>query len=282
MMYFGNREKMRWVKAPAPGAGFSAIGYTDTVEFTSGGMGARNSVNAHMEYDLSWGSLTLDEIAQIEDYAYGLYTSKNGLIYWLDPTAMDRNLFNRAWAAPKITAEDGVPFTGGKRPSLQYIGDTSLDYPAYAASYTVDAGQVSRKFYCPIPPGYTAWLGAHGAAQAQGLLVQPTLAGTPVGSLVPVPVTSVSTLDRFSNAFSSPSYDGIDITLDTSAAGTIVLAGLMLQVLPDGETPAQGGFLSGRGNSGCVFAGKPKVMPYSIPGASVGMTARIVEVGDWL
>lgn len=279
LMYFGTRERMRWVPAAAPGAGFNAVGYSDRIDYLGGGAGLRNSTGAHMEYELSWGSLTRDQIAQIEDYAYGLYG--DGLIYFVDPIAMDRNMFSMQWAAPKITAEDGIPLTGTNRPAKVLINDMSLGYPMYAAQYTVAAGQAGLSFHCPIPPGYTAWVGAHGTAGAQGLRVQPTLNGTATGLSTAVPVLAVTNSNRFSASFDNGTYNGIDISIDSTSAATITLAGLMLQLLPTGDTPSTGGFISGRGNSGCVFDGKPKRMPYSIPGESIGMSASLVEVGDW-
>lgn len=280
LMYFGTRERMQWVKAPAPGAGFTAAGYSDRIDYLGGGAGLRNSVGAHMEYDFTWNSLTRDQVSQIEDYAYGLFG--DGLVYPVDPYAMDRNLFSMQWASPKITAEDGIPLTGTTRPNRVLINDMSLGYPMYAAQYSVSAGQTGLTFHCPIPPGYTAWVGAHGAAGSQGLRVQPTSNGVNVGVSTGIPVLAVNNTTRFSASFDNGTLNGIDITIDTTSAATITLAGLMLQLLPTGESPSSGGFISGRGNSGCMFDGKPKRIPYSIPGDSIGMTANLVEVGDWL
>jgi hypothetical protein len=151
MMYFGTRERAVWVKAPAPGAGFASVGYTEGLSYLNGGGNMRNSVNAHMEYDMSWGSLGRDDISEIEDYAFNTYGE--GLIYFNDPMAVDRNLFNRAWSIPKITAQDGIPLTGTVRPAFTLIGNTTLDYPLHGATYTITSGQASRKFYCPIPLG---------------------------------------------------------------------------------------------------------------------------------
>lgn len=281
MMYFGTKDRMRWVNAPAPGAGFGARGFSDSLQYQNGGIGVRNSTNAHMEYTMSWGSLTRDEVAAIEDYSYGLYG--DGLIYFLDPVAIDRNLFNFQWASPKITAEDGVPLAGTVRPAKVLINNLTLDYPMYGAQYSVTTTTPKRSFYCPIPEGYTAWIGAHGAANAQGLSVQPMLGSSVSGSPVNIPVTAVTDNNRFGGSVAgSPSINGINISINTSATATITLAGLMLQVLPTGVTPALGGFISGRGNSGCWFDGKLNMIPYSIPGESIGLAAKLVEVGDWL
>ena len=279
-MYFGTRERCVWVKAPAPGAGFGAVGYSDRLDYFNGGTGLRNSTGSHQEYNMSWGSLTRDQVEDIEDYAYNLYG--DGLIHFLDPYAMDRNLFNRQWSAPKITAEDGIPLTGTTRPTKVLLGDGGLGYPFWGASYSVTAGQTGLKFYCPIPVGYTAWVGAHGTVNARGLKVQPTANGVNSGGSTQVGVLATTNTTAFSHSFQAGTYNGIDITIDTTVTTTIVLAGLLLQVLPNGVTPPTGGYISGRGHSGSVFDGKMNVMPYSLPGESIGATAKLVEVGDWL
>jgi hypothetical protein len=280
LMYLGTRERAQWVKAAAPGAGFSSEGYSERIAYLNGGAGLRNSVGAHMEYDFTWQSISRDQVSEIENYAYGLYG--DGLIYFVDPYAMDRNLFSMQWSVPKITAEDGIPLTGTARPAKILLGDMALGYPMYGAQYSVTAGQAARKFHCPIPPGHTAWVGAHGSAGAKGLIVQPTLNGANVGASTAIPVLATNTSTRFSTSVDNGAANGIDVSIDTTTTTTITLAGLMLQVLPTGVTPDDGGFISGRGNSGCMFDGKPKRMPYSLPGESIGMTATLVEIGDWI
>jgi hypothetical protein len=283
MMYFGTRERMRWVKAPAPGAGFASSSFSDRIDYLTGGVGLRSSVNAHLEYDFSWGSMTRDEIAEIEDYAYKLYG--DDLIYPIDTYAMDRNLFNVAWAAPKITAEDGVSLIPGVKPKLVLMGDMSMDYPMNGASYTFTAGASARKFHQPIPPDYTLWIGCHGEANPRGLKVQTTASGVASGPEQFVATTSITTDERFSLSIpASGGINGVDISLDTTEAGTLVLGGLIMQLIPTGLMPAFGGFMSGRGNSGCLFEDKPNRIVYSLNGEteSVSLTAKLVEVGDWL
>jgi hypothetical protein len=58
---------------------------------------------------------------------------------------------------------------------------------------------------------------------------------------------------------------------------------MMMQILPNGTSPAAGGtFHSGQGHSGCKFAAKPSMTPYSVPADSVGLTAKLIETGDWI
>lgn len=280
LMYFGTKERMRWVPAPAPGAGYTAEAYSNQMNYSNGGTSLRNSKGAHLEYDLTWGSLTRDQVGQIEDYAYGLYG--DGLNYYVDPYAMDRNLFSAMWASPKLTAEDGIPLTGTTRPAKVLINDMSLDYPMYGAQYAVTAAQTARTFHLPIPVDYTAWVGVHGIASARGLKVQPTLSGIASGAATSLPTLAVTNATRFGGSFAGSVTGGIDISIDTTVTATITVAGLMLQLLPTGEVPSDGGFISGRGNSGAVFQGKPNRQVYSLPGESIAMTAKLVEVGDWL
>lgn len=145
------------------------------------------------------------------------------------------------------------------------------------------SGATARSFYIPLPNGYTAWFGAHGTVSATGFLVQPMSGAVASGSPIAAGVTAVTNTTRFSTSVAgSPTVDGVEVKINTASNITLTLAGLMLQVLPTGQTPQAGGFISGRGNSGCVFESKPSVMPYSVPGASIGMSAKLVEVGDWL
>lgn len=279
-MYFGNRKLMRWVKAPAPGAGFTTAGYTGRMEYLNGGVGLRESTNAHQEYTLAWDSASREDIRLITDYAYGMYG--DDLIVWLDPLSMSSNVLSKSWSMPAIGAKDGVPLAGTERPELVLNENLSLGYPSEMARYTVNSSDALRKTHIPIPEGYTAWVGAHGVGANAGLLVQPTSSGVDAGSPTLVPVVSTSSTQRFSNSFRGGSGVGIDISLPPGV--TVTLAGLMVQVLPNSVTPERGGFISGEGHSGCRFDGKPSRTPYFFADGreSIGLTAKLTEVGEWL
>lgn len=71
------------------------------------------------------------------------------------------------------------------------------------------------------------------------------------------------------------------VTLSAQGVGTLTLAGLVAQVLPNGEPPPTGSFKSGRGHSGCRFAGMPTVTGYSAVLDKVSVSATLVETGSW-
>lgn len=286
MMYFGNRKLMRWVKAPAPGASFSAIGYSDRLDYISGGVGVRESANAHLEYTVSWESADRADIRLITDYAYGTYGDDP--IVWLDPLSMDSNILNKGWSMPGLATKDAVPLVGLTRPDSAPNADMSMGYPVDMARYTIQPGEVPRKFHVPVPAGYTAWIGAHGEVAAAGMVAQPTLGGVDFGAGITVPVLSTSTDIRFSTSIVGGEGVGFDLSLiPTPLPGTATvapaLAGVMVQVLKTGKTPERGGFISGEGHSGCKFEGKPTRTPYFFADGreSIGMAAKLTEIGDW-
>jgi hypothetical protein len=238
-IYFGTKEYAHWIRAFAPGITYQPVGYPERLQFLNGGTASRQSFNAHMEYTLTWPNTTRDRVRQVTDFAYGIYGM--GYIYWLDPVAMDKNLFNLGWSTPGIATMDALPLVGTTRPERVINGDQSLGYPAVMARYSVTPGDAARSFYAPVPAGYTAWIGAHGDISDQGLTVRQTIAGTPVGTPASVPVLGVDDSTRFSTSISGGNQGGIEISLDTTATATITLAGLILQVLPNGKTPPRGG-----------------------------------------
>lgn len=281
-MYFGTKRKMRWVKVHSPGSGYAAGGNSERLDFLNGGVAIRESDNGHMEYTLTWNSMSEDEARVVTDYAYGLAGSR--LIHFVDPFAAKQNVLNKAWSAPGITAKDGVPLAGRARPQLVENYDDSRDYPVEMARYTLTASDASRSFYVPVPPGHVAWVGAHGdPASTLGVVAQPTTKGMTTGAPTLIPVDTVNTEERFSHSFAAASdQSGLEISLQTGTAGVITLAGLMVQVLPAGETPLPGDFISGQGASGCRFEGKAQAVPYNIRKGRVGLSVKLVEVEDWL
>lgn len=302
-MYFGTKRKMRWVKIDAPGRSQEMSGFSDRLDYSNGGVSLRESTNAHQEFTLSWNSMTREQARAVTDYAYGIYGS--GEIYFVDPVSADQNVLNVAWSAPAITAKDGVPLAGKIRPTLVQNSNLQYDYPAEMARYNLTEDDTSRSFYVPIPPGFTAVVGVHGdEASTLGVKVQPMQAGISSGAASIIYPIGTNTRQRFTNGFpSTEEQSGIQISLEIGN-GYISLAGLMVQVLPTAVTPesvtygeggygedgfggidsdyGSGPFILGQGASGCRFEGKPTVTPYSIYHDRVGLSAKLVEVEDWL
>lgn len=278
--YFGTREFATWINTVAPGVGYNMVGQRDNLQYLGGGAGGRSSSGYHMEYTLSWPNASRDEVRLITDFYAGIHG--DGLIHWLDPFAMDKNLLSAMWASPFLNCSDGYPLVGNERPKMVPNPDRSQLYPSRMAQYAFAASAPKRSAYVPVPPGYTAWIGAHGVASTQGLVARSTVAGTPVGAEVLVPIQSVSDRTRFSASIPGGEQGGVEISVDTSVAASITLAGVMIQVLPSLATPTDGAFISGQGNSGCEFDGGPAVTPYYVLGnESVGLSSRLIETGDW-
>ena len=91
-MYLGTKERTVWIKDPNTNSDYDVIGYLDTINYLNGGVGVRDSKNSHREYSYTWNVMSREMIGDLEGFSSGLYG--DGLIYFLDPVAMDKNLFS--------------------------------------------------------------------------------------------------------------------------------------------------------------------------------------------
>jgi hypothetical protein len=89
---------------------------------------------------------------------------------------------------------------------------------------------------------------------------------------------AVTSSTRMGNSFSGDTYIGIEVYVENSTK----YAGAMIQILPNGTTPSTGGFISGQGNAGCEFDAQPTQTAYSSALDKVGMTAKLIEVDEWV
>ena len=305
-MWFGTIGNMRWVPHCDFNADFSSVGYSSGTEFLNGGASIRNSDASHMVYNMSWGpSKKRDALRPITDYASG--KNGRGLIYFIDPMAADKNILPEHWAFPAQAAADAPVLIGPNRPTTARLVQTvsnPLDYPIESAKYALTG--TARTLYLPIPPGHVLWFGAHGTADGWGgVQVRPHIAGTGYAAPVYPRLLSVTDPVRMNASYSSVDYQGIEISLAAGTGGplapsgdlypseiltpgieqpatSVILSGMMAQVLPAGVTPETGDFISGQGHSGCEFRGKPQRTAYSAALDKVGMTAVLVETGSWL
>lgn len=289
-LQFGTRANPQMIPMFQGGpADISETGYSSETQYLNGGAGVRNSVGGHMVYNMTWGpSHQRDDIRPILDYANGVFdtTDSTELIYFIDPTAEDRNVLPMAWSFPAQAARDAIPLvmdgSGPIRPKQVSTPSNTQGYPARSAIYTLAGTESARALYLPIPPGYCAWIGAMGSSTSSaGVQVTP-FTGPTAGTVIPLTLLAVTDPSRFNASVSTAGgYTGLELQVKV-AAGSLTLSGLMVQMLPVGTTPATGGFISGQGHSGCEFSGKPVQSPYTIaPGLErIGITARLVETGD--
>jgi hypothetical protein len=219
-MWFGTKQFSRWIKVQSPDSTPGMAGASDRIDYGNGGVALRESINGHMEYALTWNRLTQREAREITDFAYGLYGSD--LLYLSEPSATGQNALNKAWSAPGLTAKDGIPLAGDVRPTLVKNFDQSQDYPVDMAQYQIGESTPRRSFYVPVPPGHTAWVGAHGdAASTSGLSVQPTVRGTAAGAPSILGVMSVDTPQRFNGSFPAAGEQaGIELSLEPATSIT--------------------------------------------------------------
>jgi len=270
-MYFGNKERMAWVKAPAVDTDISKVGWNAEGIFLRGGAYARKSTTSHKRYQFAWNLASQEDIYEVLDYADGLYG--DGLIYFLDPFASETNLLPSFWAAPRLQAEDAPSLVIDKIPTLVNTATNTNNYPTKSAVYTLVAGDTFAKLWIPIPAGYTLRLGVHGSATNTA-----TVNFLPDGGSV----AAITTLSATTTQLTNVAVTGVTgVTLSAQGEGQLTLAGLVVQVLPTSAAAPTGAFISGRGHSGCRFVSSPQIQGYSSALDKVGATAILVETGAW-
>jgi hypothetical protein len=276
--YIGTRKKMFEVRAPSVNMPSSKQGFVNELQFLNGGASVRRSVASHKRYTLTWNSVDRDDARIILDLADGVYGS--GPIYIHDPYVADRNVLPQWWATPSQGGYDGLPLNGGTRGTLVPTPANSLNFPTESIQYVVTDFQ-SRRLWLPIPPGYTAHVGAYGQDGTGGTVeARATFEDNFVDPPQTLTLLDVTDNTRFSEFFDYASgYDGIELSLGGS--GTVILTAMMVQVLPTGTTPETGGFISGQGNSGLFFATQPTYTPYSAVFTRAGLAAEMVETAGW-
>lgn len=276
-MWMGTRGYERWVKAPLTGnLDFSRSGWQAQSNYLNGGASVRSSFASHKEYAMSWRG-TRHELRLIDDLSTGMFGT--GLIYFIDPVAADKNVLPLQWSFPALAALDGPILAGNARPSTVPTPANALGYPATSVQY--GATTSSKSLYVPIPPGYTAWFGYAGTGANGPIRLTPILPGNTAGTVVIPTMLSVTGPTRMNTQI--PGGTNIGVVIDWNGANAAPVAGMMMQILPNGTTPVGAGatFHSGQGHSGCKFASKPSMTPYSVPADSVGLSAKLIETGDW-
>jgi hypothetical protein len=283
--WFGTRGMETWIPTPATAPDYSRSGYSSRADLIRGGAGVRESKNAHNIYVLEWGSKRRADARLITDFADGVYDLQDGvnLIYWIDPMARDQNVLAQGWATPSLACEDATPLitdaNGTGRPTAVAMPSNAFRYPARAAQYHQTSTSLTLEQYIPIPPGYSAWVGVHGDTAGR-MRVQRVNGYTNVGSpVVPTVLGVTSTL--VNTEFASSSSSGIVLQFVPVVGSPVdfILYGLVVQILPTGQSPVAGDFISGQGHAGCQFIGKPAKTPVSAKLDRVSLTARLEETG---
>jgi hypothetical protein len=200
-----------------------------------------------------------------------------------------------AWAAPFISIDsdwDGIcPDNAALTKSVVTtasisgsVGVNNYGYPLNTAKYLIPSTALleSNKFTFYIPSGYTLWVGVHGYHGASGKIFLKPYKNGVAGTTVEVAPLGVNTATRLNSSISSTVANKVEFYLAKTATAscTFYVTGVMAQLLPTGETPGTGNFISGRGTNGLEFAVTPEIQYYSsaINGGQIGMSATLVEI----
>jgi hypothetical protein len=297
-VYFGNKNHQSWIKAPTTDMSASATPFVETSQFLNGGASVRRSRGSHRVFEMGWnGSMNnpgnINDLSIIKDFADGLYGE--GPYYWVDPYAMDQNLFAPGWAAPFMSIDFDW---SGLCPDLEDspvqrdtvltsevtgIGTNTEGYPYKSAKYTVagPSGE-SYKYTFIIPDGYTLHLGLHGKhGSTGGAFATPYNASGVAGTDVQLTALGVDTTTRVNTSFASTSAKRVDFYLKKTGSPPceFFIVGLIAQLLPTGVTPATGKFISGRGTQQLEFSDMSiDYVSAAINDGQIGMSATLTEV----
>lgn len=217
-MWMTNRRKGMWIPAPKFNADYSREGSFEEQKYANGGGGMARSTTGQMVYNLSWAVNGRDLLRPISDFASGVFgldrVSRKPLPVWIvDPMAADKNVFNQAWGSPALAAGDALPLFEAQEPRLVPTPPNSFDYPLDQAVYSTEG--VSERFFIPMPPDHTVWIGAHGTA---GPTTGMQVAGvTRTGVLEPetLPMMGYSS-ELVSTPFSNPEWLGVEVSVRSS------------------------------------------------------------------
>jgi hypothetical protein len=277
-MWFGTRDYAAWIQCPSVEMPSSKEAWNSTGTFLNGGAYGRSSTAAHKRYNMSWGIINRDEARKILDFADRLYG--DGPFYWVDPFVAEYNMLPQWFASPSQGITDGIPLNGDVRGTAIGTPDNTNGYPVKSIVYTVNPAVPTVPVWVPIPPGYRAWVGAHGSDGTGGTVqVRPTTGPTSYDTTYTLTLLPVTSTIRVDATFGGGAVTGIELSL--AGSGTITLSGIMVQILPVGVTPEPGGFISGQGHSGCSFVEQPEYVPYSAAFDKASLAAEFIETEGW-
>lgn len=278
VVWFGTRDYMQWIPAPAVNVQAGKQGFATTTQFVTGGAAVRRSTTAAKKFSMSWNLARRGDIQPVLDFADGHYGP--GPFYYSNPFAQDRNVLPSYWATPFVNGIDGPVRVGGVRPTLTSEAVTN-GYPLQSANYTLTATSTVPSIFIPVPPGYVAHVGAHGQVMSgtSNVTIREFVGttGGAVNNLTLLPKTGALT-----NYTTPEVTTGIELSFKATNASVLRLHGLIVQVLPVGSVGPSGAFVSGQGQSGMAFASSPVVSEYNAVLDRVGVNAELIEVEAWV
>ena len=284
-VYFGNKDKQLWIKAPKTGLKAGNTGKIVQNDYLSGRSSVKRSKASKRDYNPSWLGYQNSEdgtsIYVLKDFADGLYG--DGPFYFLDPYAVDQNVLPPHWAAPMLTEKDWPSLSSDFSATFTAESVTN-NYPIRYASYTTaGAYESTNKLTIIIPQDYALNFGWHGpaAGSSTGVRVVPYLRsnGAADTAVNPAKLATNSTT-RTNLKLKGDTYSYVEIFIATGTASTVNITGMIAQILPESAVTAQGGFISGRGTTAIEFSQIPEIEYYSaaIGDGLIGLSAGWVEV----
>lgn len=285
-VYFGNATKQTWIKAPQSGMKAAAQGWVNEQQLLNGRTNIKRSKASHRRFEMSWigpmnsGSLSTS-LHTIKDFADGIYG--DGPFYLLDPYAANQNLFAPHWAAPSL-GDAGWPELAPELTASYATDSVANNYPGSYVSYVTDDNfESANKFVIPIPPDYTLNFGWHGptGGATTGIRIVPYLRadGSAATALNPTMLVAGGNI-RTNTKVKGDTYSHVEIFVATTLASELSVTGMIAQVIPEANSVATGGFISGRGTTGLEFSSFPQIEYYSanVNDGQIGLSVSMAEV----
>lgn len=287
-VYFGNAVKQLWIPAPKTGLNAPTAGYFSDAQLLSGRAFIKRSKANHRRFSPVWsGPLNAasqsDSLHTIKDYFDGIYG--DGPFYWLDPFAIDTNLLSPNWASPMLTQNGWASISTVGTASLVDTETNTRDYPYKALRLTFGSTvqESTEKFRIIIPEGHKLHFGWHGERNSGDATIILRCHDRDTGATTDVTTSplAVTSAIRTNTQVNGNTYSMVDILIKNPSTTTSVIdiSGMIAQVLPDTSTVEQGGFISGRGTEGLLFASAPNITYISarINDGYVELAADFVE-----
>lgn len=287
-VYMGLRGSEEWIKAPAPGVASQPVGWSSKTQGRNGRATVRRSRGTHMEYELNWRIVSSETARKLSDMFYGVQaTGDDELVHWLDPLV--KNALPAIWSFPGLTVTDGPIIGSLQRPVAVATAANAKKLPKVSAQFTAN-GVLGPVCYIPVPPGYAAHIGIHSgnAAAARSIVSYQTFNGSAaLGAVTALPAIAATDATRFTTVVpqaGAMTGIGLRITPSLTVGGTPlpnsgIIAGMMVEVLPIGQSPAGTGFIRGGGNSGCRMPEHPTEVILSAARDQMSTSVSLVEVG---
>lgn len=291
-VYFGNEEKQTWIVAPKGDMTTTSTSHTTVTDLLNGRKHVKRSYGSSRSFPMSWfgsmNSSSLDEsLHTIKDFADGVYGVTK--IHWLDPFAMESNILPPHWAAPMLAETDWPPLIEGNVViSAATAANSTNSFPAKKALYDFPLTNPAKELTIIIPSGYYFHFGWHADASGvsgatdQGIKLRvQARSDNSYSNLWPISMSGGGTT-RTNISISGTLYSKVIISIasELNVTGQLSIQAMMAQVLPDGATPASGGFISGRGTTALQFSDSVEIQYYTagMMNGMVGLSTTLLEV----